>query len=203
VPNPNYTAENKEIIHTEVSERDQVIKSLIVWQTDYSTEIENTIIDNLNMLPDSILDSWLSLNSNIIVCPNVKGYLDKFHLYLEEKGTYTTGYTKVSNDGEIVSGADIYILGSVDNIEDSIIHEIGHYVYYAYFGIRTGYVLPNYETESYKFATEERDGSTYYMEFEKEYFAEMFEYVIINGVSDEYKDTHVMQEIIEDFRKKS
>lgn len=186
---------------TEVSQKtaeDDRIKSMIVWETSYDEEIEDAIVCNMNMLPDSILDSWLSLESNIVVCPNVKGYLDKFHLNIEEKGSYTTGYTKISNVGETLVGVDIYILGSKANVNTSLIHEIGHYVYYVYFGANTVYVLPNFETDSVRFSETEY-GSNYYSSSYKEYFAQIFTFTIQQGTTEEYPDTNVMKEIIENF----
>lgn len=193
---PVHPADSTEI--TEASIRDEHIKSLIVWETAYSQEVEDVIVCNMNMLPDSIIESWLSLDSHIVVCPNIKGYLDKYHLNIEEKGSYTTGYTRISSDGDTIIGADIYILGSKININTSLIHEMGHYVYYEYFGVNTDYVLPNYDIDSVRFSKTEY-GSNYYSSSSKEYFAQIFAYVIMQGTVEEYPDAAIMTKIIENF----
>jgi hypothetical protein len=180
--------------------RNETIKSIIVWDTDYSERLENQIIYNLNLLPDSILDSWLNTDCRIVVCPNIKGYLDNdvtSNTNISDN-YYTTAYNTISIKGENVIGSKIYILGSSQIIESSLLHEIGHYVYYEYFGATTNYVLPNYETDCSRFIENECDGATYYTS-EYEYFAEIFAYTVLHGVSDDYSDTYVMKKFIENY----
>lgn len=180
--------------------RNEMIKSVIVWDTEYSEEIENAILYNLNLLPEDILSSWLSKDSRIVVCPNIKGYLDEDSGELENAydNFYTSAYNTIYSSSGDVFGSDIYILGSVYDIDNSLLHEIGHYVYVEFFGTATDYVLPNYETDSFRFAENECENFSYYA-VDEEYFAEVFEYTILNGVTKEYTDTYAMQEIIEEF----
>lgn len=178
-------------------ERNEQIKSVIVWRTDYSKKVETQIINNLNMLPDSILNSWLETDCHVLVYPQVKGSLDVAADAICEDG-YTIAYNDITAKGGVIQNSDIYILGSPYIIDKTLLHEMGHFVYYQYFGMDTSYVLPNSASESKRFIENERDGQEYYL-LSDEYFAEMFAYTIRNGTSDEYKDTYVMDKIIQNF----
>lgn len=179
-------------------DRNETIKSIIVWDTDYSERLENLVVYNLNLLPESILESWLETDCSVVVCPNLKGYLDADIASELTGNSHSTAYNVISTSGDEVVGSDIYILGSSQIINSSLLHEIGHYVYYEYFGATTDYVLPNHETDCARFVETERDGHAYYLETE-EYFAEIFAYTVLQGVNEEYPDTQVMKKIIDDF----
>lgn len=188
-------------------ERNEILKSVIVWEADYSKEIESDIVYNLNLLPDSVLNSWLSKESSVVVCPNIKGYLDKEADITDDAGFktenyYTIAYNLISSRGDEVVGSDIYILGSSDYINNSLLHEIGHYVYYEYFGSSTDYVLPSYETDSELFIENEQKNISYFL-IPNEYFAEIFAYTVKNGTTELYQDTYKMQKIIKNFAEKN
>lgn len=180
------------------TDRNEKIKSIIVWETDYSKKLEKLIIYNLNLLPDSIIDGWLSIDCSIVVCPNIKGYLDDDTVLNISDNLHTTAYNVVSTEGDEVISSDIYILGSSKIINSSLLHEMGHYVYYEYFGAATDYILPSYEAECAEFIENECAGLSYYM-VPNEYFAEIFSYTVLNGTNENYSDTYVMKKIIDDF----
>ena len=175
------------------NERNEQIRSSIVWKRDYSKRIEAQIIYELNRLPENILEGWLDLDSHIIVYPNEKGSLDDVC-----EGGYTIAYNDITAKNCTIQSSDIYILGSAYIIGQSLLHEIGHYVYYQYFGINTSYVLPHYEEDRERFVENERDGQTYYL-LSEEYFAEMFAYTVVHGTDENYKDTYKIDEIIQNF----
>ena len=202
----NYAKNEPIKISESESERNGIIKSVIVWNTDYSKEIENSVIYNLNLLPDDVLDSWLSKDSSIIICPNVIGYLDvndtdsiTDETHGQDKAYYTNARNSIHTLNNSVIGSDIYILGSTYYVNNSLLHEIGHYVYYEHLGTSADYILPNFKTDSKKFAKNERKGFSYFT-ISDEYFAEIFAYTIKNGIVAEYNDTYVMEKIIEDLQ---
>lgn len=150
------------------------------------------------MLPEDILNSWLSTDCKIVVCPNIKGYLDIDDDFELPSNSHTMAYNLITIKDDCVLGSNIYILGSYQTIDNSLLHEIGHYVYYACFDISEEYILPNYETHSTSFIENECNNVLYYMNAE-EYFAEIFVYTVIHGTNDEYPDTSIMKKIIENF----
>ena len=174
-------------------ERNEQIKSIIVWKCDYSKKIETQIVYELNRLPENILNGWLALDSHIIVYPNEKGSLDDVY-----QGGYTIAYNDILAKNCMIQSSDIYILGSAYIIGQSLLHEIGHYVYYQYFGMNANYVLPHYKEDRERFVENELDGQTYYL-LSEEYFAEMFAYTVVHGTGENYKDTYKIDEIIQDF----
>ena len=191
----------KVITYETKAERDEIIKSVIEWETNYDEEVEAEILKNMNMVPDAILDRWLSLDSHIIVCPPVVGYLEENHIENANKDDegYATAFNRVTRTGDMVTGSKIYVLGTSYYVALSLLHEMGHYVYYEQFGFKTEYTLPNLETHGKAFVDAEKQGYEYYLST-KEYFAEMFDYTVLNGVSTEYPDTSVMQYIIDNFQ---
>lgn len=178
------------------NDTDEAIKEKLVWNTEYEESLEKLIIHNLKMLPENILSKWLDADSSIVICPNIKGYLDMDNEVKMENNTYTAAYNLIATDKNGVISSDIYILGSAQVIDSSLLHEIGHYVHDAYFD--TDYVLPGYETDSKKFIESECNNFEYYA-VPDEYFAEIFAYTVINGENENYTDTHDMEEIIENF----
>ena len=179
-------------------DRNEAIKSVIVWETDYSEKIENLIVFNLNSLPENILNGWLATDCSIVVCPNIKGYLDMNDDFELPDNAHTMAYNLIKMKDNRVISSDIYILGSGRIINKSLLHEIGHYVYHNSTDTETKYILPNYETNSNSFVENECDNVLYYLD-EEEYFAEVFAYTVIHGVNDEYPDTKVMKNIIDNF----
>ena len=196
--------ETKKITYADKAERDEIIKSVIVWETDYSKELEDEILYQFNQIPDVVIDSWLSEDCKLVICPNDDEYLkadtDSYNKIINANcyfsGYYAAYNAMAGNDNGVIC-SDIHVLGAPIYI-NSLPHEIGHYVYYEYFGINTDYSLPNYETDSIKYVENIKNGNTYYLDH-GEYFAEMFEYTLINGVTEEYADTYVIQKIIENF----
>lgn len=178
------------------------IQNVIVWNTDFSQEIEDSIVANLGKLPENILDSWLAVDGHITVCPSKRGYLDIDDDFIsdteEETDYYTIAYNAISVKNKEIIGSNIHILGSAYYIQYSLLHELGHYVYYAYFGTDADYELPNYETDSMRFTAAERN-CTAYLLTPDEYFADIFAYVISNGTTEKYPDTFILQEIINNF----
>ena len=176
------------------TEKNELLKSIITWDTEYSKELEDAILYNLNLIPDAILNSWLNTECSIVVCPNEKDVLRKDTI----SSSYPAAVNKMRTDGTTIIRSSIHILASLEHINSSLIHEIGHYVYYMHFGIENDYVmtLPYFDADNQRFCEEQK---SYYYDQPKEYFAELFSHVIKNGVTDEYKDTYEIQKIIEDF----
>jgi hypothetical protein len=188
------------ITYETAEEKNEIIKSKIIWDTEYSQELETVVIDEFNKVPEHIFNSWLNVaDSAITICPNVLGYIEENYSPRPDGGAPLAGNIKMKLTNSKMKSARIHVLGSADYLQLSILHEIGHYVHAEYTGGSQVSLLPNYNTDAYAFAREECAGSTYYAKSHEEYFAEMFKYTVLNGVTDEYPDTYVIQEIIDNF----
>ena len=194
----NNTSEtvNIAIPHFDISnvpeEKIQRIKSLIVWETEYSKETEDAIIFELNKLPDKIFNAYLNVaDKNIII----KSLLDPYDANSNE---ITLGRIRWNVNNGVVTQANIYVLNDMCAVKQTILHEIGHYVRVAYGYAGYNNSLPYYTSEAARFSTTEY-GYEYYASSESEYFAELFKYTIDHGTTDKYSDTYNIQHIIDNF----
>ena len=190
----NYSEKINIDISNVPEEKIQQIKSLIVWETEYSKEIEDTIISELNKLPDTIYNAYLNVANNNI----------KIVSSLDRNNTYSTG-TPIGRifwqvDYGVVTKAEIHMVNTVDAVKRSMLHEIGHYVDVAFSYAGYNSDLPYYASDAYRFSTTEYNGFDYYASSEDEYFAELFRYTISNGPTEKYIDSLNMQYIIDNFR---
>lgn len=183
--------------------------SVIKWETSYDKELEQAVIEELCRIPEQILTAWLQIDCSITIVPNQRGYLDLAHnsvskevkMQVTDKPAadyYTIAYNDIRAENGKITSSHIYILGNEYSVRHSVLHEMGHFVYYETFGIETAYVLPNYETNYQVFINNECDGNTY-LANPGEYFAEVFVYTITSGTRECYPDTVQMQEIIDNF----
>ena len=191
----NNTSEtvNISIPHFDISnvpeEKIQQIKSLIIWETEYSKETEDAVIYELNKLPDKIFNAYLNVASNNII---IKPFIDQY------SNGITLGRIQWSVCNGVVTQADIYMLNDMCAVKQTILHEIGHYVRVAYGCAGYNNSLPYYASDAVRFSTTEY-GYNYYASSESEYFAELFKYTIDNGTTDKYSDTYSIQHIIDNF----
>lgn len=185
----------KETIYTDT------IKERIIWERDYDVSIENTIINELQILPESILSNWLSIDSNVITVPAVRGYLNNTDIENDNPNldSFIVAYNRLTlQEGKPVI-SKIYILGSEYYIKDSLLHEIGHFFYDDY--LEKDYILPHFDEEKELFIANEMNGNTYFYN-PKEYFAQMFAYVMHNGTNSDYPDTLVIKKLIDEYEAK-
>lgn len=174
------------------AEKAERIKSVIVWEADYSKAIENAVIYELNKLPDAILNGYFAVpDADIIIVGSLSQYDTNYNI---------TGRTEWAYENWAMTRADIYIEGKVSTVQETLIHEVGHYVNAACECVGSDYDLPNFEADAYRFSTTEWDGFDYFAQSEGEYFAELFKYVINNGATDKYADSYKMQSIINNFK---
>lgn len=172
------------------------IKNKIEWEDSYNEEVEKAIIKQCSLLPEDVLNDWLQIDSKIIVVPDKPGYLDnKFGTTDYVYGnSYTAGCNSISRFEDKVLKSHIYVMNSTARIERCILHEFGHYFYYKCFG-NLAYTMPNYDDDNTRYINEEKKGNTYF-EIPKEYFAEIFQDTLIDGVDFEFEDTLIMYELI-------
>lgn len=174
--------------NVEMSKADR-IKSIIHWEADYSEELENAVISEMNKLPEKIFNDYFDVyQKSINIVPSLDQYGEDIIGHIE----WTTF------DGRVVI-ANMSFENNLFAIQSSVLHEIGHYVEVAYGYAGGDTSLPNFEADAYRFSIVERNGNTYYASSEKEYFAELFAYTIDNGVTSSYEDTNKMQFIIDNF----
>ena len=193
--NINPVSTEKETVYTDI------IKERIVWERDYNASIENTIINELQILPESILSNWLNIDSNVITVPAIRGYLDNTDIENSDPNldSFIVAYNKLTlQEGKPIM-SKIYILGSEYYIKDSLLHEIGHFFYDDYLGCN--YVLPYFDEEKELFIANEMNGNTYFYN-SKEYFAQMFAYVLHYGTNTDYPDTFVIKDLIDEYETK-
>lgn len=179
---------------------EQSIKDVIVWDIEYDKKLEDCIVSEFSYLPEKITKSWLSEDSAIVVCPDERGYLDKKIKDIKNSyvaDDYTVAFNSILGypNGSIFK-SHIYILGNYTSIKGSLLHELGHYIYYKHFGLNGTYVLPNYVRDCKKLCANK---SSEYFRDESEYFAEIFAYTMHNGTKDFYMDTYEIEKIINNF----
>ena len=163
------------------------ITERIEWEEKPSFLVKTELLAQVSYLPDSVRKTWLSLDGKIKISAPQDTESVVF-TEAESSETFTT-------DGTL-SGFTVGLLSDVSDIRDSFLHEIGHMVYDYSFGLNSGYVLPNYETEKDLYLMDEGNGNRYLTSTPQEYFAELFSYTMKNKVG-KYEDTKVIEEIIE------
>lgn len=174
--------------NVEMSKADR-IRSIIHWEADYSEELENAVISEMNKVPEKIFNDYFDVyQKSITIVPSLDQYGEDIIGHIE----WTT------YNGRVVI-ANMSFENNLYAIQNSLLHEIGHYVDVAYENAGGDTSLPNFEADAYRFSIVERNGNTYFASSEEEYFAELFEYTVDNGVTGSYEDTYKMQSIIDNF----
>ena len=183
---------------TRLTGYEEQIQSVIAWETDYNSELEEAIVTEMNMLPENVLSTWLNTDCSITVVD----YKD-YKIHCNEGNNPHTGaaacnHVKGTNETG-VSSSHIYILANKYIVKLSLLHEIGHYVMYETFGNET-YCLPNHKTESTTYMIRNGYLNDYY-KIPNEYFAEMFSYTVLHNEKAVvlYNDATVMNNIIKTF----
>lgn len=177
----NLQCESKQMI---VSEQD--IKDKITWICEYDKDLEDSIIDTIMKTPKNILNKWYLCNGTIKVCP----YNKVTGLYKSEEYkdgvviadiTYDTSGLLDYN----INGSEIRLLSNKSTIENSLLHEIGHFV------CNDLKLDLNFKmSEKQLFIEEEQDGFNYFRDND-EYFAEMFQYTLLNPDSHAYSTDYI------------
>ena len=174
-------------------EKAERIKSVMEWEVNYDEEIENTIINEINKLPDTIFEAWWNVEQRSIHVVKDLPQCDT------EDDATTIACIQQSYTGGTVVAADIFFENNQKYIKKSALHEFGHFVERAWREAGGDASLERFDEDSERFAINECNSNMYYHKHSGEYFAELFQYTINNGATDEYPDTYKLEAMIKVF----
>lgn len=182
-----------------------ILADVLIWDTEYSKDMEDCIIDELCLLPASLIDRWLDAEGLIHITSTQEGYLEKLMKTVDVNSSPTkvghvAGFNRMtlSKDGTVLR-SEIYIMGDSEIIKDTLLHEMGHFFFVDQFTYEH-VTLPHYFEDREKFCV--CIFNDYYMA-QLEYEAELFAFTVHNGKTSFFKDSILIYDWLAELDKEN